>query len=96
MLVALLYPTIYAAKWMITRRNPHGQQRGMDFYYDVIDWVGGYPYDYPTAEQLSAGVEALGFRDVEGRAAQVPTGCNEFVFRRKSQPHPAASVAGGT
>ena len=36
---------IYLAKLAVTRRNPLEKERGMDFWYDVIDWIGGYPYE---------------------------------------------------
>jgi len=81
--IAALFPVIYYAKWIVTRKNPKLQERGMDFYYDVIDWVGGYPYEYASVDQMSGVVEALGFETVKVCPARVPTGCNEFVFRRK-------------
>jgi 2-polyprenyl-6-hydroxyphenyl methylase/3-demethylubiquinone-9 3-methyltransferase len=54
----------------------------MDFHYDVVDWVGGYPYQYGTIDEISRFVEALGFEVQRRIPAKVPTGCNEFVFRR--------------
>jgi 2-polyprenyl-3-methyl-5-hydroxy-6-metoxy-1,4-benzoquinol methylase len=81
-LVAALYPVIYAAKWLVTRRDPKQQQRGMDFYYDVVDWVGGYPYEYASASEMAARLKELGFYTDKTVDAEVPTGCNEFVFRR--------------
>ena len=32
---------IWIAKFLVTRRNPLKKERGMDFSFDVIDWVGG-------------------------------------------------------
>jgi 2-polyprenyl-6-hydroxyphenyl methylase/3-demethylubiquinone-9 3-methyltransferase len=81
-MVAAFVPIIALAKWAVTGRDPRRQQRGMDFYYDVIDWVGGYPYEYASIDELRLFVETLGFRCLRWRAAEVPTGCNEFVFRR--------------
>ncbi|MEP7016116.1 MAG: class I SAM-dependent methyltransferase [Verrucomicrobiota bacterium] len=81
MLVGILYPTIYLAKWLVMRRSPLQQTRGMDFYYDVVDWVGGYPYEYATVEEIQSLVEPLGFRLERIIPATVPTGCNQFVFR---------------
>jgi SAM-dependent methyltransferase len=81
-LIALLFPVIYAAKWMVTRRDPREQERGMDFYYDVVDWVGGYPYEYASTDDLAHGVEKLGFKTLKIVRATVPTGCNQFVFQR--------------
>jgi 2-polyprenyl-6-hydroxyphenyl methylase/3-demethylubiquinone-9 3-methyltransferase len=82
LLVRALFPIIYAAKWIVTRQNPRKQSRGMDFFYDVVDWVGGYPYEYASRREVLALVEPLGFKCVRCVPSQVPTGCNEFVFQR--------------
>jgi 2-polyprenyl-3-methyl-5-hydroxy-6-metoxy-1,4-benzoquinol methylase len=42
-MISLLYPAIYIAKFLVTRKNPKQMDRGMDFLHDVVDWVGGYP-----------------------------------------------------
>jgi SAM-dependent methyltransferase len=76
------YPVIYLAKWLITNKNPLSKERGMEFYHDVIDWIGGYPYEYATPEEIKTMVQALGFDSVKFIPATVPTGCNEFVFHR--------------
>lgn len=81
-LVAALYPVIFAAKWLVTRDDPRKQMRGMGFFHNVVDWVGGYPYEYASAAEVLAMIEPLGFRCVASMPAEVPTGCNEFVFRR--------------
>jgi 2-polyprenyl-3-methyl-5-hydroxy-6-metoxy-1,4-benzoquinol methylase len=80
--VRALLPIIYVAKLLVTRQDPRKQSRGMDFYYDVVDWVGGYPYEYASKAEVLALIEPLGFRCVKFVPSQVPTGCNEFVFRR--------------
>jgi SAM-dependent methyltransferase len=73
---------IYLGVWAAARQNPLHKERGMDFWYDVIDWLGGYPYEYAHAESLVGFVEALGFGLGCATRPRVPTGCNEFVFRR--------------
>jgi len=80
-MVGLLYPVIYAAKWLVTRRNPSEQQRGMDFFHNVVDWVGGYPYEYASIGEMTARLAPLGFILIKAVPAEVPTGCNEFIFR---------------
>lgn len=95
LLVAVFYPVIYLAKWLVVGKSPKQQERGMDFYYDVVDWVGGYPYEYATRDEVVAQVEALGFTLMKLVPARVPTGCNEFVFRCVSgfsaPPSPASA-----
>ncbi len=83
-LVALLYPVIMIAKAIVTRQDPFKQSRGMDFYFDVVDWVGGYPYEYMTVDECKAVFKKANFECIRVIEATVPTGCNQFVFKRKS------------
>jgi len=83
LLIWTMYPVIYVAKWIVTGSNPRNQLRGMDFYFDVIDWVGGYPYEYASREEVLTMVEPLGFTCIRYVPSQVPTGCNEFIFRKR-------------
>jgi 2-polyprenyl-6-hydroxyphenyl methylase/3-demethylubiquinone-9 3-methyltransferase len=61
--------------------------RGMNFSHDVHDWLGGYPYESATADELHDRVCSLGFS--EERSFRIPrsfgifgSGCHEFVFKR--------------
>jgi len=83
MLIILLCPLVYVAKWLVTGRSPLKQMRGMDFYYDLVDWAGGYPYEYATATQIEQLLAPLGFHLERCIPPAVPTGCNEFIFRFK-------------
>lgn len=73
---------IYIGVWVATRGNPLHKDRGMDFWYDVIDWLGGYPYEYAGVESVERFLEALGFQVERVVRPRVPTGCNEFVLKR--------------
>ena len=77
---------IFIAKFLVTRRNPLAKERGMDFWFDVVDWVGGYPYEYARPEEVEQHVTRLGFTLRERVSATVPTGCHEFVFERAALP----------
>ena len=80
--IAIFYPVILLAKWMVTGRNPLAMDRGMDFYYNVIDWIGGYPYEFASRESVERFLEARHFSVRVSTSSIVPTGCNEFAFRR--------------
>ena len=82
LLVALCTVVIYIAKWAVTKRNPLLKERGMDFHYDVVDWVGGFPYEYASVAEFTRAARPLGLELVRAVPAQVPTGCNEYVFRK--------------
>jgi cyclopropane fatty-acyl-phospholipid synthase-like methyltransferase len=72
-------------------RNPmslisNAKTRGMNFSHDVHDWLGGFPYETATADELHERVCSLGFS--EERSFRIPmsmgffgSGCHEFVFR---------------
>lgn len=45
-------------------RNYH-QARGMRFMNDIKDWLGGYPYESASAEEIKIFVENLGFTQEE-------------------------------
>jgi SAM-dependent methyltransferase len=86
-MVVLFAGIIYIAKFLVTWRNPLDKERGMDFWVDVIDWVGGFPYEYATSDEVEKFVCKQGFLLRRYVAAQVPTGCNEFVFIRSASPN---------
>ncbi len=73
---------IYARMWLTTGHNPLHKERGMDFWYDVIDWLGGYPYEYASAAEVERFVTALGFRLESTKQPRGWTGCNQYVFSR--------------
>jgi 2-polyprenyl-3-methyl-5-hydroxy-6-metoxy-1,4-benzoquinol methylase len=81
-LIVLFYPAIYTAKWAVTGENPMKMDRGMNFFHDVVDWIGGYPYEYASRDEIETLVGQQGFQCLSTQPAQVPTGCNVFVFQR--------------
>ncbi len=80
--VGIFTPIIFLAKFLVTGKNPMTTQRGMDFFVDIVDWVGGYPYEYASVEEMQELGNVHGLELERVRKAFVPTGCNEFVFVR--------------
>lgn len=62
------------------------RKRGMDFYHDVRDWIGGYPYESIRPGELRALLEPLGFtlaqQNVRRRSGLFGSGNDEFLFQR--------------
>jgi SAM-dependent methyltransferase len=83
-LVWVFVPIIFFAKWLVTFQNPLKMQRGMDFMHNIVDWVGGYPYEYASIEEMKTMLKKMGFEMLNVFPAKVPTGCNEFVCVKKS------------
>ncbi len=58
-----------------------GGVRGMNRWYDLVDWIGGYPFEVATPDQITAFYERHGLAPVTLRTCGSRLGCNEFVFR---------------
>lgn len=58
------------------------QGRGMDTVIDWIDWLGGYPFEVATPDEIVAHFARDGFALTRLRTVGPGHGCNEFVLRR--------------
>lgn len=57
-------------------------RRGMSYWHDLIDWVGGYPFEVATPEQIFDFYRERGFVLCRLTTNGGGIACNEFVFRR--------------
>lgn len=57
--------------------------RGMDRRRDLVDWVGGYPFEVARPEQVFNFYRERGFRLDQLKTCGGGLGCNEFVFTRE-------------
>jgi 2-polyprenyl-6-hydroxyphenyl methylase/3-demethylubiquinone-9 3-methyltransferase len=73
-------PRAYFRLW----GEEHNARRGMNRWYDIIDWVGGYPYEVATPDQLFEFYKARGYMLTKMNCGGVGLGCNQFVFQRVS------------
>jgi 2-polyprenyl-6-hydroxyphenyl methylase/3-demethylubiquinone-9 3-methyltransferase len=58
------------------------QERGMSPWRDVVDWVGGYPFEVATPEAVFEFYRDRGFSLEHLVTRGGGHGCNEFVFRQ--------------
>lgn len=65
------------------RNYDKDSSRGMDFFCDNIDWLGGYPYEYASKEAIEAFYLKHNFR-LEKYTLTNTIGCNEFLLRKKT------------
>jgi 2-polyprenyl-6-hydroxyphenyl methylase/3-demethylubiquinone-9 3-methyltransferase len=52
----------------------------MSRWHDIVDWVGGYPYEVATPEEMLEFYKLRGFALTKLKCGGVGLGCNEFVF----------------
>jgi 2-polyprenyl-6-hydroxyphenyl methylase/3-demethylubiquinone-9 3-methyltransferase len=57
--------------------------RGMRWWTDLVDWIGGWPFEVAKPEEVFAYLRDRGFELVELRTCGGGLGCNEFLFRRR-------------
>jgi len=84
-----LYLSRYRPLWALFGRAPAAttrRARGMDHRHDLIDWVGGYPFEVARPDEVFRFVAARGFelRHLTTRGGGL--GCNEYVFERVGGP----------
>lgn len=76
-----IYPTIPSilVKKIQRRKIP----RGMSAWYDLFDWLGGFPFEVSKPEEVFDFYKQRGYSLQVLKTAGGRHGCNEFVFQRK-------------
>jgi len=76
---------------LLTLRNPfvplsrwwnQDRPRGMHWWYDFVDWVGGWPFEVARPCEVFRFFHERGF-DLVNMETTPGSGCNEYVFRRR-------------
>jgi 2-polyprenyl-6-hydroxyphenyl methylase/3-demethylubiquinone-9 3-methyltransferase len=83
---ALIVSAPSQAKSLLGTMLGYGRQskeRGMNRWHDMIDWVGGYPYEVAAPEEIFEFYKQRGFALAKLRCGGVGLGCNEYVLIRK-------------
>lgn len=57
-------------------------ERGMSPWHDVVDWVGGYPFEAAKPEEILGFYRQRGFTMLKARSSG-GHGCNDYVFIKK-------------
>ena len=67
------------------------KRRGMSPLHDVLDWVGGYPFEVSKPERIVHFYKAKGYALSRLQTCGNSLGCNEYVFlKRPNRPGSAA------
>ena len=71
----------------VSRAKSYFQNRGMDYLHDMHDWLGGYPYETASADDVDQRLRDLGFFPervfaTRPRIGLFNSGCDEYVYRR--------------
>ena len=56
--------------------------RGMSRWHDMVDWIGGYPFEVAKPEEIFNFLKERGFELTAMTTCAGGLGCNEFAFRK--------------
>lgn len=94
LIVEFIYIFFFALALLITKRvsifqyiHNYSFKRGMSFITDVRDWLGGYPYESISPDDLRKLMSSLGLSQIyslEGKKSIgiFGSGCDEFLFQK--------------
>lgn len=82
LIVHMPYP--FFPSWLVQALTGRlAQERGMSFWHDLVDWIGGYPFEVARPEAIFRFYRDKGFALREMKTT-CRLGCNEFVFVRET------------
>lgn len=77
-------PYLFGARWFVRLlSNRLSLERGMSLWHDMIDWIGGYPFEVAFPEMIFRFFRDRGLILRELKTCGGRHGCNEFVFTRE-------------
>jgi 2-polyprenyl-6-hydroxyphenyl methylase/3-demethylubiquinone-9 3-methyltransferase len=93
--IRCIYKPAFLTALLLNSTNPFSYvknykgSRGMNFHNDVHDWLGGYPYESATPEEVGVHLGGMGFKLVHEKTLSpgrgtFGTGCAEYVFSKDS------------
>jgi len=87
-IIECIYYIYFVLGYLMLFKNPfsyiknYSKNRGMNFHHDVIDWLGGYPYEFATPDEI---INYFGNANILCKKLiyRGGTGCNEFLLVKK-------------
>ena len=59
------------------------KKRGMSFHHDIVDWMGGYPFEVATPDVIIDFYISKGYILKKLKSCGGKLGCNEFLFQKQ-------------
>ena len=96
LLIIALFGALFALRGLVKdvlvlRTNPlkryrdYTRSRGMSYFTDLLDWLGGYPFEVAKPEDICEFFRMHGFQLLKLKTVGGRLGNNEFVFLRSAQ-----------
>lgn len=82
LLTMVHWPYLVGARWVLGKVTGRRLERGMSRWHDLIDWLGGLPFEVARPEEVLEFCRERGFDLERLRTCAGRHGCNQYVFRR--------------
>lgn len=88
LLIAVHAPYLVGVPYLLRKLSGRAAPaRGMSRWYDLVDWLGGYPFEVAKPQTIIDLFKKRGFSlETVKRVRGNRQGCNEFIFRRATPP----------
>jgi len=81
LMILLHAPYLLGARYIVRMLTGRGRlERGMSYWHDMIDWLGGLPFEVARPEEVIMYVQSCNYRLSYLKTCGGRSGCNEFVF----------------
>lgn len=91
LMIVVHTPYLYCLRWLVRKASGRSNvERGMELWRDMIDWLGGYPFEVSTPAQIFKCHRDRGFVLQALVTCGGRMGCNEYVFERAKSERPQA------
>ncbi|MCB0310981.1 MAG: hypothetical protein KDD42_07090, partial [Bdellovibrionales bacterium] len=87
LIVGLFAAPLFLSLKLFIGKSSTETGRGMSFYHDLVDWIGGYPYEYVKRQDLEKLLHDNGFRVLRCIMPRVPTGNWQWICKRDLGRH---------
>ncbi|MGB9430454.1 MAG: class I SAM-dependent methyltransferase [Gammaproteobacteria bacterium] len=83
LLMLLHWPYFVGLRLLVRTLSGKGApRRGMSLWYDMRDWLGGYPFEVAKPQEIVGFFACKGFIQQKVKTCGHRQGCNEYVFSR--------------
>jgi len=84
LLIVFYAPYFIGLRWCVRLFRPQqAHERGMSLWYDMIDWLGGWPFEVAAPKDVLARGADRGFQTTCVKTVGRRQGCNEFILVQK-------------
>ena len=82
-LILIYLPYFVIGRSLINSIRKKKLERGMNLWHDMLDWLGGYPFEVGSKEEIISFYQEKGLSLININDCGRKMGCNEYLFESK-------------